>query len=66
MNKEQLIKIAEAFKKYNIDIEFQDLTITAINHHPATLNAADYMPNQMVELICKFMQTQIISDMWQF
>lgn len=64
MNENELKKIILVFAKYNIKIEHSGLMITQINQKAATLDAGTYMPDQMVELICKFMQTQIIKDMW--
>lgn len=65
MTETQLIKMVDEFKKYNITIRHNGLSIVSINDHPATLNAAEYMPDQMVRVICQFMQTQIIAEMWR-
>ncbi|TPR14712.1 hypothetical protein [Apilactobacillus timberlakei] len=64
MNENELKKLVLVFAKYNIKIKHSDLMITQINEQPATLDAGTYMPDQMVELICKFMKTQIIKDIW--
>ncbi|WP_105956457.1 hypothetical protein [Apilactobacillus quenuiae] len=65
MNENELQKLAVAFEKYNIKIEYNGLMITKINRQPAQLNAGTYMLDQMVELICRFMQNQIIKDIWK-
>lgn len=64
MNENELKKLVLVFAKYNIKIDHNGVIITQIDHQPAKLDASTYMPDQMVELICKFMQTQIIKDMW--
>ncbi|UQS84422.1 hypothetical protein MOO46_03980 [Apilactobacillus apisilvae] len=64
MNEQDLQRIVNGFKKYNIEIKYDGLLITKINDQNAKLDVRTYMPNQMVELICNVMKTKIINDIW--
>lgn len=66
MNQEQVDRLCQIAPKYGLRLEHQGLVITKINDAPTTFDAAQYMPDQFVDLLSKIIATQMKADLWQW
>lgn len=64
LDEKMLNQIIATFAEHNIPIVIQAGVLTSVNGQETTIKVADYMPNQLIELICKIFENQVIKKAW--
>ena len=64
LNEAKLQGVVATFAKYNIEVKTEEMRITAINGNKVDFDAKTYMQDQLIGLICKVLETQVVHEVW--